>query len=186
MKSVKPKSCKICKRSFVPRSTTAQVCGMDCAIKLTEQKNARNAARIAKESRVAHRQAIKAAKPRGEWLKEAQATFNAWIRARDEGLPCISCGTMTGQRHASHFYATSIRPNLRFDEQNVHTSCAKCNKWMHGNLVPYRQALLVKIGADALARLDADIQPKHYSIPELKEIQVKYRKLTRGLKKAAG
>ena len=31
---------------------------------------------------------------RGQWITKAQASFNAYIRARDAGKPCICCGRM--------------------------------------------------------------------------------------------
>lgn len=187
MKPVKPKSCKICKRDFVPRSTTAQVCGMDCAIKLTEQKNAKNAARIAKESRVAHRQAIKAAKPRSEVMREAQTAFNAWVRARDEGLPCISCGSLSRNSwDAGHYRARSIAPALRFHPYNVHRQCVQCNQHLHGNLIDFRIGLIKRIGLERVEWLEGQHPPAKYTIPELQEIKAKYRKLTRELKRAAG
>ena len=31
-------------------------------------------------------------KPLSYWMKRAQSAFNAWVRARDDGQPCISCG----------------------------------------------------------------------------------------------
>jgi len=30
-------------------------------------------------------------KPLSYWMKRAQAAFNAWVRERDAGQPCISC-----------------------------------------------------------------------------------------------
>ena len=169
MKPIKPKKCRICKELFTPFRPLQVCCTAGCAIELAQK------ARTRKEA-IEHTQAKERIKTRGDHAKEAQAAFNAYIRARDADLPCVSCGRHSGQRHASHFYATSIRPNLRFDESNVHASCAQCNKWMHGNLIPYRVELLNRIGKEELGRLDADIEPKHYSIEELKNIKDLYKK----------
>lgn len=35
----------------------------------------------------------KALLTRGDYIKKAQTAFNAFIRERDEGKPCPSCGT---------------------------------------------------------------------------------------------
>ena len=49
---------------------------------------------------------------------KAQKVFNAYIRKRDEGLPCISCGTGQPQ-HAGHYFSAGHNSKLRFEERNV-------------------------------------------------------------------
>lgn len=184
MKKPKPKVCKVCKREFIPRSTTAQVCGFDCAIKLTEQKQAKEALKIAKEARKTHREAIKKAKSRGEYMKEAQAAFNAYIRARDEkaGLPCISCGSLNRNSwDAGHYRARSVAPALRFHPDNVHRQCVQCNQHQHGNLIDFRIGLIKRIGIEKVEWLEGQHEPKKYTIQELEEIKADYRKKTREL-----
>ena len=177
----KPKTCRICKKPFIATNPLAKVCSYECAlifVKNNREKETKKKASLDRQDRARMKERLKS---RGQWVKDCQVVFNAWIRKRDEGLPCISCGSLIGQRHASHFYATSIRPNLRFDESNVHASCARCNKWMHGNLIPYRTELGKRIGKDELDRLDADIEPKHYSIQDLKDIKELYKNKTKAL-----
>ena len=53
---------------------------------------AKKAAKTASEQRIAHRAAKERMKTRGEWTKDAQTAFNDFIRARDSGAPCVSCG----------------------------------------------------------------------------------------------
>lgn len=87
-------------------------------------------------------------------LKEkAQIVFNAWIRNRDKDLPCISCGSYNTE-HASHFYSCGKHTNLRFNEDNVHLACKKCNYFLHGNLIEYRKNLIKKIGIERVEKLD--------------------------------
>ena len=57
---------------------------------------------------------------------KAQRIFNAFIRKRDEGKPCINCGKYR-KLQAGHFYATSTHPHLRFNEINVNGECLHCN-----------------------------------------------------------
>lgn len=124
-------------------------------------------------------------KTRQEWLKEAQAAFNAFIRMRDIELPCISCGRHhTGQYHAGHYLSVGARPNLRFDEQNCHKQCQPCNTHLSGNIVLYRKALLVKVGDKEVERLESDNTTAKWTIEEIKEIRKTYLAKTKALKKA--
>jgi len=84
---------------------------------------------------------------------KAQTVFNAWIRKRDEGLACISCGSYN-TAHASHYLSAGNYSFLRFHEDNVHLSCLKCNTFLHGNLIEYRKRLIVKIGIERVEYLE--------------------------------
>ena len=54
-------------------------------------------------------------KSRSEWLKEAQAVFNKFIRLRDKDQPCISCGRYhQGQYHAGHYRSVGLALNCDF------------------------------------------------------------------------
>jgi hypothetical protein len=125
-------------------------------------------------------------KPRRDWLREAQSAFNKFIRTRDAGQPCISCGRHhNGQWHAGHYLSTGARPELRFDERNVHLQCAPCNNHLSGNIVLYRQGLIAKLGLAVVEELEGPHEPKHYSIDDLREIKARYTALARQLTKEA-
>jgi len=75
-KPIKQKKCKVCSEKFTPFQTTQRVCGPKCAIEYAE---------IAKQKafdRETNRLKEKI-KSRSDWLKEAQAVFNKYIRHRD-------------------------------------------------------------------------------------------------------
>jgi hypothetical protein len=116
-------------------------------------------------------------------LKElAQKLFNQYIRMRDKDLPCISCGTTNDiQYHASHFKPAGGYSYLRFDESNVHKGCVRCNTYLSGNLVPYRVALIEKIGIEEVERLEQPNQCKTWTKEELDEIITTYRKKIKDL-----
>jgi len=84
---------------------------------------------------------------------KAQTVFNAWIRERDKRLHCISCGSWN-QLQAGHFYSAGNHNNLRFNEHNVNIQCKKCNYFLSGNLLKYRENLIVKIGIENVEQLD--------------------------------
>lgn len=164
----KPKACKHCKTQYIPSRPMQKACSPACALAMVQASRA-------KVERKETREAKQKAKTRGDWQREAQAEFNRWVRLRDADLPCISCNRWHhGQWHAGHYMSTGARPNLRFDEQNVHKQCSVCNNHLHGNLMNYRRALIQKIGLDAVEGLEADQTPKHYSIEDLKQIKQTY------------
>lgn len=81
----------------------------------------------------------------GKLKKELQVVFNAYIRMRDEGEPCISCGSFS-KLQAGHFHSVGSYDGLRFNELNVHGECARCNCWDESHLITYRRNLEAKIG----------------------------------------
>ena len=90
-------------------------------------------------------------KTMGKLLAEAQLYFNRYIRMRDAGLPCISCGCNHFE-HATHFFPVRGNACVRFDEDNVHGGCINCNKYLDGNQYEYGQRLPDRIGQE---RFDA-------------------------------
>lgn len=112
-----------------------------------------------------------------DWIKIAQQTFNKYINRRDKGHPCISCGkTITGRVNASHYFNANNHWAVRFDEDNVHSSCITCNQYLSGNLIEYGQRLIVKIGQEKYDRLCTEAKKtRKYSIDELKNIVTLYK-----------
>lgn len=183
-KTPKPKRCKSCRESFIPARPLQSACGVQCAIALTNA--GKEKARKDKEARERedHRIAKERIKTKGEHAKEAQAEFNAWIRLRDEKLPCVSCGRFhEGQWHAGHYRTVGANPELRFEPLNVWRQCAPCNNHMSGNVVNYRIELVKRIGADMVEWLEGPHEPKRYTIEDLKAIKAEYRAKVRELKK---
>ena len=88
-----------------------------------------------------------------ELKTKAQKVFNAWIRKRDEGLPCISCGSGTPTQ-ACHYLSQGHHSALRYNEDNTHLGCIKCNLFLHGNLINYRKGLVKKIGEARVQSLE--------------------------------
>lgn len=108
--------------------------------------------------------------------KAAQKAFNAFIRARDQGQPCISCQRYhSGQYHAGHYKTAGGNPELRFNELNCHLQCAPCNNHLSGNIVEYRKNLIEKIGADKADFLEGPHELKKYTAQDYKEIETYYK-----------
>ena len=88
-----------------------------------------------------------------ELLKRAQTIFNRYIRERDKDLTCISCGSWANAQ-AGHYMSAGHHSALRFNENNVHRQCAKCNTFLHGNLINYRKGLIKRIGEEKVRELE--------------------------------
>ena len=131
-----------------------------------------------KASNKAHAERKKAFKDNDKPLriKAAQMAFNAFIRARDAKLPCISCNRSTGAKiNAGHYKSVGSTPALRFEELNCHLQCEHCNMFKSGNIENYRPALIDKIGLDKVIWLEGPHEPKKYTCAELKEIELLYK-----------
>lgn len=181
----KSKTCAnaACGLKFVPSQLGQKVCGWSCglAIKDVNQDRARKA--LAYVGRTELRAAKEKVKTRTKHMSEAQTAFNAWVRNRDIGLACVSCGRHhNGQWHAGHFRTVGGHPELRFEPLNVWRQCAPCNNHKSGDIVNYRIELVKRIGAEKVEWLEGPHEPKRYTIEDLKAIKARYRALTRELK----
>lgn len=181
-KTIKPKHCRICKELFTPFRPLMVCCSSGCAIEKAQKDRAKKEAKDALESRRAHREAKVKAKPRSHWMKLAQTAFNAYIRARDDGLRCISCGSLTGKKNAGHYRSVGSAPELRFEPLNCHLQCEKCNSYLSGNLINYRINLIKLIGLDAVEWLEGKHEPKKYTIQDLQDIRAGYLSLSKAIK----
>ena len=185
-KQPKPKTCKnpACKASFVPQRLGQAVCSPACAILDAPSNHDKARKAIAQRERKEIGVRREKLKSRGEHLADTQKAFNAWIRARDIGLPCVSCGRHhNGQWQAGHFKSVGGHPALRYEPLNVWRQCAPCNTHKSGDLLNYRVELVRRIGEDKVLWLEGPHEPKKYTIDELKELAAHYRALTRELKK---
>jgi hypothetical protein len=189
-KSPRPKKCRVetCRTLFVPARMGQAVCSPACAI-IDAPKNQDKARKaIQQEDRKSLRAAKERVKTKGQHMREAQAEFNAWVRARDADLGCVSCdkpSTWDGQWHASHFRSVGSSPEHRFNPANVHKACSVCNNHLSGNILGFTPELIRRIGAEAVEALLGPSEPRRYTIEDLKAIKAQYRAKTRELKRQA-
>lgn len=167
------KRCKVCDIVFTPVRPLQAVCSPRCA---TKKVKADKAAEKQKD-----KERKEKLKTLPELKREAQTVFNRWVRARDAGLPCISCGkpdsnndSLHAGRDCGHWRSVGSAPQLRYDEQNAHAQCVHCNQYLAGNVVPYRLGLIERIGLEAVERLEQDNQPRKWSREELIAIKADY------------
>lgn len=162
-------------------------CSIAHAIEFARDKSVKAAARQAAKRKADNSKVEKAAKaelrqrkmevkPIGYWMNRAQSAFNAWVRARDAGQPCISCGRHhQGQHHAGHYRPAGSNPELRFEPDNCHLQCAPCNSHLSGNLTAYRPALIAKIGLERVEWLEGPHEPKRYRREDYQAIEVEHK-----------
>lgn len=133
-----------------------------------------------KRSPIKRKPRKKLQKPKNLKKKVWQA-FAAYIRRRDP--KCVTCGAPTTE--AGHYKHNSERSQsfggnaLWYDERNVNGQCAKCNRWMSSNPVPYALFLEEKYGMGILQELNKLWQtPKKWTREELEAVYNRYRDLT--------
>lgn len=188
VKEPKQKKCKSkgCGVLFTPTRPMQTVCSVMCAVLDARIKREQAETKKRQEQRRKDRETRDKLKTRADWLKEAQAAFNAYIRVRDADQPCISCGRHhTGQWHAGHYLSRGARPELAMHPDNCHKQCAPCNTHLSGNLVLYRVNLINKIGLDRVEWLEGPHEPLKLTVTDIKAIRDKYRALAKQLEKEA-
>lgn len=165
-KKVKQKQCRVCGYRFIPRATTQIVCGPVCAITLNQRRKR-------KEFDAETKRLKKTIKTRKDYEKDAEKSFNAYVRIRDNAFPCISCGRYhTGRYDAGHWLSVGAFPELRFNLWNVHKQCHwNCNINRSGNQAAYRVRLVKKIGIDRVEWLEGPHKAKKYAIDDLIRIK---------------
>lgn len=113
-------------------------------------------------------------------LKAAlQEKVNKYIRLRDAGKPCISCGEYSTLQ-AGHYYAVCGYDGLRFDVDNIHGECARCNCWDESHLIGYSKNIGDRIDdVDSLDLKAAQYKMNGYKWTriELEELRVYFNDL---------
>ena len=177
------RKCKECKEVFQKVTPLQFVCSPKCSIEYAKKQTKKKQDKKLKEINKDVRERKKALKTTSDYLKELQVVFNKWIRLRDEGLNCISCNKPPKKKNAGHYRSVGSCPELRFEPLNVHLQCEYCNTFQHGNLIPYRQNLIKKIGISSVEWLESNHEPKHYSKPELIILKEEYKEKIKNLTK---
>ena len=178
-KLLKPKKCVTCKTEFNPHSSLAKACSPKCAVEYTKQVMAKKQAKSDK-ARLEEMKALP------QLTKECQQVFNKFIRLRDWGQPCISCGTPhTGAANsfdAGHYRSVGSSPEVRFDPRNVHGQCKRCNRFGFDSSA-YRVNLIAKIGLDQVEALEAEKTAKNYTRQDIRALIITYKQKCKELER---
>jgi hypothetical protein len=177
-KPLRMRKCAVkgCAARFQPRSMAHKACSPACAEIVAVAERKRLEAKQIKDRKAA-------LKTKSDHLKEAQATFNTWIRERDKDQPCISCGRMhQGAWDAGHYRSVGAQPALRFHEQNVHRQCVPCNQHKGGNAIEYRLGLIRRLGREVVEFLEREHPTPKWTIDDIKQIKATYAAKIKAMK----
>ncbi len=173
------KTCKSCKEKFEVKYFNQKYCMIkdECIKAFYQENKEKKQSKAEKEARKEKKEAKVNMMTHKDYLKLLQVVFNTFIRLRDKDLPCISCGkTKAEEFHAGHYIATTYQ-YLRFNENNCHKQCSKCNTHLRGNSIPYRIELINRIGLPEVEKLESERHlPLKITIPEIQG-QIKLYKL---------
>lgn len=195
------KICKVCKTEFNPRNSLQKVCSIQCAKRYAQNKECEKKAKESRKNLAIRKDALKTV---SQLQAEAQTAVNRYIRARDAGLPCISCGRSEsdiikeqgwktgGAFDAGHYISRGANKSLRYVLHNIHKQCKSCNggsgKYSSKRKTvdeQYRENLVAKIGLVKVEELEADqkIRKQNYNVNYLKRLKRIFNKKTRIVKK---
>ena len=182
-KKIRFRKCKApeCGEKFKvnPYKPLIPVCSVPCAIAYQKLLKANKEAKDWKEKKIVMVEKLMTHK---DYLKLLQVVFNTFIRTRDKGLGCVSCGRKDVEEfHAGHYIATTYQ-FLRFNELNCWLQCSQCNTHLRGNSIPYRIELIKRIGLQEVEKLE---NSRHndfkLSIPEIKDLIILYKNKIKAL-----
>jgi len=180
--------CKVCNQ--INGDKFQKTCSYKCrGIYLQSPDGIKEVAKTLSKIRAERKRTNKAkAKGLQHWLKVTQVVFNRYIRERDKGLGCISCGKhahmmggsgLGGVFDAGHYKSVGSSPELRFETKNVNGQCRDCNGFKGGMPKEYAKGIVARYGQDRLEWLEGHHEAKHYTIEDLEQIRKHYARLTR-------
>lgn len=162
---------------------------MDCALIFARQGKAEAEQKVNNKRRKAFREENKTL---NNLTQEAQAAVNAYVRLRDEGKTCISCGVSLvregfgGGFDAGHYRSRGSAPHLRFYTLNIAGQCKRCNRYLGGNYQQFRLGLIDRLGVEKVEAIEKDQRARHYSKEDLRRIKRIFNKKCKFLEKRKG
>ena len=83
----------------------------------------------------------------GDYEKDLQTEINILSRLIDTGCQCISCGN-AGKPQAGHYHSRGKNTTLRFNLNNLHIQCYRCNVQLSANIIGYNKGLISLYGKE--------------------------------------
>ena len=191
--------CKQCRQYYpAPQALTTPAgtfCGIDCAIRCAEGRVAKKRIKAIKlhekALRTQHTARKEALLTVRDHIRLTQASFNKYIRARDYGKVCISCGKLPAQKYGGtvdcgHFRSIGAASQHRLNTWNAAGQCSSCNRYLSGSAVDYRIGLIERIGVERVERLENDNTPRKFSIEYLKRFRKIFNRRARLVERRRG
>lgn len=122
------------------------------------------------------------ARPKTKKSQEAKLwrLVSEYVRKRDsiDGWgSCFTCGTTKRWQEfdAGHFVPKTSR-SIKYDERNIHSQCARCNRYMSGNIHNYFVNMERLYGREVVdTLLEEKGKTKKYSEVEIDELICYYK-----------
>lgn len=117
--------------------------------------------------------------PRNKIVKKLDWVFSEFIRLRDSDsrwiVTCPLCGKRVFWKYAQnmHFVSRWVL-KYRFNEQNCHWWCMRCNVILHGNYIAYTRYMQKKYWYDYVDFIVSDKKPYSLTTPQLEAMIYKY------------
>lgn len=176
---MKQRTCRYCKQKYTPKAPLQNNCMTgECFDKFIEKNKITFEKKQVKERKEKRAILRDKTKTISQYKKDAKTPFQKYIRMRDNGKPCISCGVITNKIDGGHYKKAELYYGVIFDEDNCHAQCRKCNRYLGGNEANYRNGLVERYGVKYVENLEQKaIETKEYmhSKDELIEIKKKYQ-----------
>ena len=193
------RKCAHCREWFHPAREGQVVCSFECASAIGKKQaaKAREAAKkkalqrqreSEKEGRQRRRAKRIELKTKSQWRSEAQTAFNKYVRLRDAGKPCISCGRLPEQKlggtmDCGHYRTRGAARHLSFNLHNTAAQCVYCNRDRAVAQKAFEQGLIQRIGPEAVEALNNDNTIRNFDIPYLQRIKSIFTRRARALEK---
>ena len=161
--------------------STQKVCSYECSLIHIEREKERKKRDSENIDKLIQEKKDRSRLPTA--LKTTKQVVHEYVRLRDEGKPCISCGTpYKDDFDAGHFYPSGKFTSIRFDLDNISGQCQKCNRMNEGEFELYSLNLPNRIGQERYDSLvkRAELSKKFtkkWTLFELKEIREQIKKL---------
>ena len=176
---VKRKRCVICNELFIPQYTSLQkACSPLHAIQYSKLKLASNKVQLNK---------LRNSKVKLEDLetlkRKTQDVVNKYIRIRDKGKECISCGHPLDKFFdAGHIFDKKQYSMIRFDLDCLAGQCIQCNRFKEGEYDKARLRQANRIGVERYQKLESRSKialrvPYTWTRAELRQIQKEVKAL---------
>lgn len=189
-KKIKEKRCKApgCSSGFTPRRPMQKGCCYECEVKLGLIAAEKSKKKREQSERRGTKAKLDKLKTRSQYMKEAQVAWNFYVRMRDLGRPCASCGAMPEQKYGgtmdcSHYRSVGAAPHLRFHLHNAAAACVKCNRHLSGNIAALRVGMIERIGIEKVEAIECNNETRKFDIEYLKRIKTIFTKKVNRKKK---
>lgn len=185
------RKCKLCKKKIIKEHATYFHLRAFCCYEHLRKyiRSEEGKTYIHRQIAVSEKQEKQKLKTKKDYIKEAQAAVNKYVRMRDiyKGYGCISCKKdYDGNKYnwdAGHLISRK-NPKTRFNLWNINLQCVKCNRYGYGELLEYRSNLIARIGREKVNWIQDHFRDEHrFNIEYLVRMKKIFNKKARRLEK---